>query len=210
LTDLAARLRTATGAMHRLAERSALMQRLLRGRLDVATYALLLRNLREIYASLEAGLDRHGESRLVGPIRFPELYRTAALDADLAALHAGDVQALPVVAAVDAYRARLAALGETQPAALVAHAYVRYMGDLSGGQLLRDIVARALARPHGGGTAFYDFPAIADVDAFKHRFRAALDALPCSASEAEAIVAEANDAFARHVAMFAELDARSA
>ena len=46
---------------------------------------------------------------------------------------------------------------------LIAHAYVRYLGDLSGGR----IVGRILARSPGLGPealSFYDFPGIADPD----------------------------------------------
>ncbi|HMT20333.1 MAG TPA: methylenetetrahydrofolate reductase, partial [Promineifilum sp.] len=91
--------------------------------------------------------ERTGDWFRIEVAAYPEMHPQAATpDADLAALHGADAQALPIVPAGDASRARLAALSASEPAGLVAHAYVRYMGDLSRGQLLREIVARSLAR----------------------------------------------------------------
>jgi hypothetical protein len=42
---------------------------------------------------------------------------------------------------------------------LLAHSYVRYLGDLSGGQIISERVRRVYdLKKEGGGTAFYDFP----------------------------------------------------
>jgi heme oxygenase len=40
---------------------------------------------------------------------------------------------------------------------LLAHAYVRYLGDLSGGQIIGGRIRRAYKLPSTAGTAFYDF-----------------------------------------------------
>jgi heme oxygenase len=61
--------------------------------------------------------------------------------------------------------ARLQEISETNPALLVAHAYVRYMGDLSGGQSLRHIVRSALDLPPDKGTGLHEFDALPTVEA---------------------------------------------
>lgn len=55
-------------------------------------------------------------------------------------------------------RIRAAALSP-DPSALLAHAYVRYLGDLSGGQIIRRRIAKAydLDVVSGLGTEFYGF-----------------------------------------------------
>ena len=58
------------------------------------------------------------------------------------------------------YTSRLRALASARdPAPLLAHAYVRYLGDLSGGQVIRRRVARAygLEDDGGAGVSFYEF-----------------------------------------------------
>ena len=108
------------------------------------------------------------------------------------------------------YVARLDHLSRTRPPLLAAHAYVRYMGDLSGGQILREVVRRGLRLTDGAGTAFYTFAGDADAEAIKRAFRAALDALPVDDDLAQDIVAEARDSFALHIRLFEELDRASA
>jgi heme oxygenase (biliverdin-producing, ferredoxin) len=204
-SSLAHRLREATRELHVQSERSSLMAALLSGRIERSGYCALLRNLHALYETLERGLDRNAALPAVTPVRIPELYRTRALAADLAYLHGPDHAQLPLTRAMTAYVAHVEALATAAPALLPAHAYVRYLGDLSGGQLLRGIVQRTLALPEGKGTDFYAFGSAADVDARKAALRSALDRLPLDDAGKEALVAEAQSAFARHVAFFAEL-----
>jgi len=87
----------------------------------------------------------------------------------------------------------------------VAHAYVRYLGDLNGGQALRRIVARGLCLQGGSGTMFYDFGDDAGLRQLISRFRNGLGAVEARTPDTDAIVAEAVSAFARHEAMFEQL-----
>ena len=203
--SLSSKLKDATRELHRATENTGAMSTLLRGQVDRAHYCVLLRNLHALYGALEAALDRHATAPQVAPVRMPVLFRTAALGADLRVLHGPGWSELAVAAAMRSYVARLDEVARTQPPLLAAHAYVRYMGDLSGGQILRDIVGRALGLPDGAGIAFYTFAGGGDGRNLKDRFREGLDALPVDEAVARAIVAEARDAFARHVALFEEL-----
>lgn len=208
---LAERLRAETRDLHTVAERAGIMPALLRGRLDRGAYCALLRNLHAIYAALEPALLRHAVHAAVGPVVFPALFRQAALADDLQALHGdGWADELPVLPATAAYLQRLRRIDADSPELLVAHAYVRSLGDLSGGQLLSGIVARSLHLPAAAGTRFYDFGPAADVAAHLHAFRSALNALPAGEAAAEGIVAEARAAFERHAQLFEQLAAREA
>jgi heme oxygenase len=202
---LSSRLRLETREAHARAERSGIMRRLLRGELDRAAYAELLVALAAIYEALESELDRHQALPAIAPFAFGALRRHAALSADIAAL--GDTDApfpAPCVAA-RAYAAHLRRLGASAPALLVAHAYVRYLGDLAGGQILKRIVSNSLGLVGDTGTAFYDFTDLGDPGELRQQVRNGLDALPPSA--ADALVAEALNAFAMHEHLFTELDA---
>ena len=95
------------------------------------------------------------------------------------------------------------------------HAYTRYLGDLSGGQALRNIVRSALELPEGEGTCFYEFEQIPTIEAkraFKEQYRHALDSISVSPEIAEQIVEEANLAFSlnRNVMHELEGDVRAA
>ncbi len=206
---LAERLRAETRGLHAQAERSGVMAALLAGRLARDAYCALLRNLHDIYTALEAALARHREDARVAALHDPALARRAVLAADLDVLHPGAwQQAFPQEPATQIYVARLNELSVSGAPALLAHAYVRYLGDLHGGQLLAQRVAASYALQGGSGTRFYEFGTAEEVLARRQSFRAGLAALPVSAVEADAIVAEACWAFGMHQQLFEQLALR--
>ncbi len=218
---LAARLRDGTVEAHRAAERGPFIRAFLGARratnsttpsLNRLNYRDYLIALWAVYTALEAGLQRHREHPIAGPLALPYLYRAPAIAADLQALFAITPEQQQPVPAARAYADHLQTLADHDPALLVAHAYTRYLGDLSGGQLLRGAAARIVDIPDfpdisadAPGLAFYDFPQIPDLQVCKADLRARLDALPLAPAETTALVAEARSAFARNAAVFAEL-----
>lgn len=205
IADLATQLKQGTHDLHRAAERSGFMRRMLSGDLDCDLYCRLLVNLHAIYRALETSLERHAGAGPVSRVHAPALSRTAALQADLDALHGGDWrQSIPLTAAAESYVERVRWLDETEPMLLVAHSYVRYLGDLSGGQVLGRVVAGALGLHDGRGTSFYTFgpPGAA---ALASRYRQGLSAIQLDEASALRVVNEARDSFQRHCAMFEEL-----
>ena len=108
--------------------------------------------------------------------------------------------------AAQAYVERIHAIAATAPELLIAHSYTRYLGDLSGGQILKGIAQRGMNLANGAGTAFYEFDAISDEKAFKNAYRQAMNDLPLDDATAAQIVDEANAAFGMNMAMFNELE----
>lgn len=197
---LSTMLREGTRQAHARAEAAGFVRCWLRGVVEPVSYREHLARLRRVYGALEGALDRLAGHPLLAPLDRPELRRLAALDADLA-VHAGALGTSP---AADAYAARIDAVAATHPELLVAHVYTRYLGDLSGGQLLGRLARRALAGD--SGFAFYAFPAIPDARAFRAAYRRALDALPVDDATAGDLVDEAVTAFALSEALFHELE----
>jgi heme oxygenase len=198
---LAERLKAETRPLHVRAERSTFMSALLRGRMDRAAYAALLHNLQAIYAALEPALRRHAAHPALAPLDLAALARTQALRDDLAVL---GLEATALRPASSRYAQRVNELDATHPELLLAHAYVRYLGDLSGGQLLQGIVAESLQLSPGTGTAFYDFGGEQAAARLNRAFRAALDNVTV---DEDAVVEEAMLAFEWHRLLFDELAA---
>jgi len=207
-TGLGHQLKIATATMHRRVERTAFMAGLLRGQVDRRRYAGLLHNLQALYAALEDALTRHAATPGVAPVVMPELFRGRALVADLQAL-AGDSSwtHAPLARATRQYVERLQELSAAKPSLLVAHAYVRYLGDLNGGQALRRVVARSLGLAGSTGTLFYDFGDSATQQRLVQRFRAGLETVAAQLKDTHALTDEALSAFERHEQLFEELAA---
>ena len=206
--SLAERLKSETRALHTAVERSVFMAALLRGRMARPAYCALLRNLHAIYAVLEPSLEHHAQHPAIAPVFLPSLWRTRALEHDLRALHgAAWADELALQPAVVAYVGRLRHLDTSQPGLLLAHAYVRYLGDLSGGQMLRDMVAKSAALDGVGAVAFYDFGDALATRELTQAFRRGLGAVPMDHRQAGALVDEAKLAFGLHQCLFDELAA---
>jgi heme oxygenase len=198
---LAARLRQGTAALHREAEDTELMRALFAGRVDRTSYLRLLRGLYPVYRELEDALRRHPAAC---PLPLHLIARAPAIEADLATLHGpGWASRLPPVAEGEAYASRVRAVAESEPMLLAAHAYVRYLGDLSGGQMMGEVVARGLALPDAAGVAFYRFAALPGAAEGRRAFRAGLDALPGTEAETARLVEEARWAFTANLRLFA-------
>jgi len=204
--DLPQRLQRETHDLHHQAERTGLMASLLSGRIAQPVYCALLRNLHALYEALELALRQPLASRLLAPLDMPALSRSASLAADLDVIHGpGWAEAWPLQAATSGYIARLEHLGRIDSPALVAHAYVRYLGDLHGGQLLRARVAKGLGLTGEAGTRFYDFGPADRVLALRGAFRQMLAGLPLSADDCSLVVAEARWGFEQHRRLFEQL-----
>lgn len=200
-------LREGTREQHGQAEGMAFVERLLAGDLDRAAYTDLAVQQLAIYTALEqAGAELRAAGGDHGLV-FEELTRVPAIERDLAFLVGTDwPERVVFLPATRAYAERLAACS-SDVATYAAHAYTRYLGDLSGGQVVKRMVQR-----HYGltdeGVAFYDFPEIHKLKPFKDVYRERLDQLPLDAGQRAAVVAEAQVAFSLNQRMFAELGER--
>ena len=200
-----ARLKAETRDLQSQAERSGIMRTLLYRRVERAAYCRLLRNLHEIYAGLEAGLELHARLSHLAPIVFRALFRAGHLESDLRQLAGGSwATSYRVTPAAIAYRHRLEELAQSRPALLAAHAFVRYLGDLGSGQVVHQLVAEQLSLGDNA-LRFYQFGSAQDVDLLVAHFRAGLDAIPVSVADEEAIVEEARQALRRHIEIYTEL-----
>lgn len=205
MLPLSTRLRQDTKTAHTRAERSGIMHQLITGTLERERYVALLAGLLPVYRALEEELDARASHPHLAPLYDPALHRLASLEADLRML-AGPGATFPPLPAAEAYAARIHAAATEAPALLVAHAYTRYLGDLSGGQILKRKVMELWGGSAAAAVTFYEFPAISDLDAYKQRFRGHLDALPLDAPLADRVVAEAVRAFELNSALFAALE----
>ncbi|WP_460073305.1 biliverdin-producing heme oxygenase [Streptomyces sp. YKOK-I1] len=197
-------IRTASHEQHTEAETSTFMSDLLGGRLGVQAYARYTEQLWFVYEALETGAERLASDPVAGPFVRPELFRLAALERDLAHLRGADWRAgLSALPATRAYADRVRACAEDWPAGYVAHHYTRYLGDLSGGQIIRDRAEKSWGfEKKGDGVRFYVFEEIGNPAAFKRDYRELLDAVRADDLEKQRIVAECKRAFALNTAVF--------
>ena len=140
-------------------------------------------------------------------INFPELNRVEAIKKDLRYYYGSNWNTIikPSEACIRYVERIHEVANSNEPYLLVGHHYTRYLGDLSGGQILKNIAEKAMDLPKDVGLAFYEFDDIADKKEFKNKYREALDTITTDSSVINAIVTEANYAFRLNMYMFDEI-----
>jgi heme oxygenase (biliverdin-producing, ferredoxin) len=206
-SNLATKLREGTKKSHTMAENTGFIACFLKGTVEKNSYRKLASNLYFVYSAMEEEMDRHKNHPIISQIYFPELNRKPALEQDMQFYYGSAWRdQISPSAAAQTYINRIREISNTAPELLVAHSYTRYLGDLSGGQILKGIAQRGMNLADGEGTHFYEFPTIPDEKAFKAKYRQAMNDLPVDDATADRIVDEANDAFGLNMIMFKELE----
>jgi heme oxygenase len=197
--DLASVLRSETQPLHRRAERSGIIADLLRGRASRRGYAIFLRNLHPAYQRMETGLEALRDHPALGPLARREVYRAAALAADLTNLCGADwSERLPLTKAGRDYADHVEAATEGSGERLIGHLYVRYFGDLNGGRILKRRLETSLDLPPEC-LSFYDFPEIEDMPGFLRSYREALGRSERWIGDQSQVTEAAREAFAFNI-----------
>ena len=204
--NLATMLREGTKKSHTMAENVGFVKCFLKGVVEKTSYRKLVANLYFVYQAMEQEMERLKEDPVVSKVYFPELNREKSLEKDLQYYYGTNWRNEIAPSKVGKeYVQRIHDIAQDNPPLLVAHLYTRYLGDLSGGQILKKIAQKAM-NLESKGTAFYEFESISDEKAFKNMYREAMDSLPIDQATGEAIVDEANDAFGMNMKLFNELE----
>ncbi|MFJ8590230.1 heme oxygenase (biliverdin-producing) [Streptomyces sp. NPDC093598] len=200
-------LRTASREQHEEVRGSTFISDLLGHKLGVDAFARYTEQLWFVYGALESGARHLAEDPVAGPFVRPELFRMAALERDLEHLRGpGWRTTLSALPATLEYAERITACARGWPAGYVAHHYTRYLGDLSGGQIIRDTAEKAWGfSKKGDGVRFYVFEEIPNPAAFKRTYCELLDAVPGDELERQRIVAECRRAYDLNNGLFEAL-----
>lgn len=204
---LSTMLREGTKEVCRTAEQTPFRQAFFSGWVDVHTYREFLLRLYQVYGSLER---IHASLQERPPLNWfydSRVLRAPRLVVDLEYYYGPRWRTCGATlsTAARAYIERLITLARGWPEGLIAHHYVRYLGDLAEGQVMKQLVRKAFALLPGDGTAFYEFPDIPDIRAFTAEYCTKLDALPIDMASARRIVDEANAAFWLNIHLMADL-----
>ncbi len=206
---LATQLREGTKKSHTMAENTGFVSCFLKGVVDKSTYRKLIADLYVVYLAMEDEISRLIDEHhpVVSLIDFAELNRCQSLKEDLNFYFGENWEnLLSISSSAKAYQDRIKHIAMTQPELLIGHHYTRYIGDLSGGQILRRIAKKAMNISGTSGLKFYDFDMIKDTKEFKLNYSRVLNSLPIDQKMADLIVDEANLAFKYNMDMFKELE----
>ncbi|QYM77342.1 biliverdin-producing heme oxygenase [Leucobacter luti] len=201
-------IRESSWSDHSDSEGATFMEDIMRGIGTKQDYIDLVVQHYFMYEALEAAATQLVADPAFAGFHPTALVRMPALEADLEYLIGSDWrEQIAPVPATAAYAARIREIAEEGWAAgIVAHHYTRYLGDLSGGQM----IAKRVAKQHeldAAGIEFYDFSALGAIADFKSGYRAELDALGARLDDAERgrMLDEVRTAYGFNTAVFVDL-----
>ena len=206
-TQFSKEIKEGTKKSHSAAENTKFVASFLKGVLDPEEYRKLITNFWYVYETMELRLQESDDPFVKELKQWNVLlFRTAFIQRDLKYYYGPFWREKQIpTEACNKYCHRINEIAEKDPYLLIAHHYTRYIGDLSGGQILKGIAKKALNPPEGEGLHFYDFPMIEDAKAFKTEYRSTLDNLDLTREQKDALVEEANYAFKLNMDMFNEM-----
>jgi heme oxygenase (biliverdin-producing, ferredoxin) len=199
-------LRERTRGGHSESEGATFMDDLMKGKGTRDDYIALVAQHYFIYEALEAAASTMSEDAVAAPFISPQLTRIPALEADLAFLLGDDWRdAIAPLPTTVRYVARITEVAEEGwSGGFVAHHYTRYLGDLSGGQIIRTLMQRQFGF-ETNGVGFYLFDQIAKPKEFKETYRDQLDAVEWTTEERERVIDEVMLAYAFNTDLFVDL-----
>ena len=206
---LASQLREGTKKSHTMAENTGFVACFLKGVVEKTSYRKLIGDLYFVYKAMEEEIDRlvQEDHPVIKHIGFKELFRRQTLEKDLEFYYGENwVDKIKISVSAQSYVNRIRLVANESPELLVGHHYTRYIGDLSGGQILKKIAKKALNLRGDDGLNFYEFKLIEDEKLFKKSYSETLNKLPIDQKIADNIIEEANEAFAYNMNMFRELE----
>ena len=202
-------IKEGTKKSHSAAENTAFVKSFLRGVISKESYRTLVSDLYFVYSALEEDFRIYENDPVLGALYLPELERVTALSTDLRYYYGPIWRSIVKPSeACQRYVNRIHEVAKSEPELLIGHHYTRYLGDLSGGQILKGIAQKAL-NLKDEGLSFYEFGKIDDAKIYKTKYRSILDELPLTESQQNSIITEANYAFRLNMYMFDTLEGNS-
>tara|TARA_A100000164_G_scaffold195793_1_gene173618 strand:+ start:392 stop:1078 length:687 start_codon:yes stop_codon:yes gene_type:complete len=207
VSDFSIQIKEGTKKSHSAAENTSFVASFLRGVVSKESYKKLICDLYFVYSAMEEEVENLKDHPIIGQIQLPDLNRVNALEKDVRFFYGPIWRSLITPSeACNQYVNRIREVAKNEPELLVSHHYTRYLGDLSGGQILKGIAEKALALGDGQGLQFYEFEKIEDPKAYKAGYKGILNNLPIDQKQADAIIEEANYAFKLNMDMFNSLE----
>lgn len=192
--------------LHRAAENSGFLQRLVKGDATVSGYAEYLYNLCAVYEAIEQSLESAREVEALKPFITPELYRTAKIKQDLE--HLLPNHSLTLLASTEAYVARIHEVAANTPELVIPHAYTRFLADLFGGRTLANLMSETY-QISNDGLNYYAFDELEDIRTYVMSYHHKLGALVLDETLKQTFLNEVSNAYIYNLAISEELEAKN-
>ena len=133
------RLKLATKSLHEEAQSTCFIERLLNSTLPESQYVQYISQLSFVYQALESKLNELEQYTELSLFQMQELRRHQLLAQDLHSFNYDNQSAVEVC---DQYCQDINSITAATRFRLIGHCYVRYFGDLNGGQIIKKVLLK--------------------------------------------------------------------
>lgn len=186
------------------------------GNADQEVYAQFLSSLYHVYSTLEQSANEYQDDPNFSKVHFPEIHRADRIAHDLAYLRGPKWNAaLSPSPMTERYTGRIR-LSHKNPLLLIAHHYVRYLGDLISADDNIAVLQKEYEVPEEG-LNFYRFDDLGEIAVSSHssrpltpidfirQYQVHLDAMGLSPEQCDKLVEEAKFAYRMGLSIYDEL-----
>jgi len=157
---------------------------------DTAVYGSVLKDFYFVYRAIEDALESCRDEERVFPLRDPRMYRSAALEQDVAYFLGDDWMSKEQPSPpAKKYLSRIEFVASTNPELLIAYAHSMFLASLAGGQIIGAIVKRTLGLSGDEGLAFFDYGDI-DTKALRAGFKENVNSMDIDRKTKDLIIEE--------------------
>ena len=198
-------LKAKTWSLHTEAEKTGVVSDIVHQRVLLNDYLNYIQNLREIYETLESETRWLGHYDEVGEFFTSSLFRSTHLKHDYENLRSRQppMPSTGLHPVTRSYCEHILQAQKQRPAAMLAHIYVRYLGDLNGGLIMQRLLKSSLNLTEDCLT-FYAFPDIEDIAEFRSNFRDTLNRVVLTEVERHAVSKAAMETFSFNIVLSAK------
>ncbi|GAB1610251.1 heme oxygenase 1-like [Argonauta hians] len=204
-------LKNGVSKEHEEAENGVFTQSIMKGTVTPSIYRQFLVELYQIYSAMEEMAELNQDHETFGATHFPvELNRVGAIEKDLEYYYGGPewkTLAKSVAPTTAKYVARITEVGNTNPTLLIAHCYVRYLGDMSGGRQIKYKLSKFFNLGNSKqGLQFFEFDQISNIKDFKDFYFGRMNSISIDDGQLTELVNEAKQAFRYNIDLFHDMN----
>ncbi|MCA1833552.1 MAG: heme oxygenase (biliverdin-producing) [Actinomycetota bacterium] len=196
-----------SAVIHRQAERRPFMVVFFKSELPREAYVEYLGRLSYVYEAIEDADEALRDDPVVGRMYSPELHRRDAIDRDMTFFAGPNWRdGINVSPATQAYVDRIQTVEKEFRPGFVPHQWLRYLGNV----LAQPVLQRILTKAYGledAGMDFVRYPQVGDPRAYLGSYHERMNSMPLDEAARQAVVDEANRAWALQIAFTDELAA---
>jgi heme oxygenase len=200
MKDFSYELRNKTKSLHEVAERIGFNLELFNGNVSKELYLKYLLQKYETYVLLEQ-LFKHNKE--LTDFLFKELNMSEKIKKDIFQIKK-DTSLSSKLDSVDSYRNYLIRLSEENPLLLLAHSYTLYFADLSGGQIIKNLLIEKYDYPLDILNT-YEFKEIENISEFKKSYIEKIESIITKNNLEERFIEESKLSYIFSISILVEL-----